>query len=36
MLQDLPDVVSNVQISEKIEVMPHDFFTEQPVVGSFT
>lgn len=35
MLQDLPDVVSNVQTSEKIEVMSYNFLTKQPIVGSF-
>lgn len=34
-LQDLLEVLSTVEISEKIELMPHDFFTEQPVVGTF-
>lgn len=28
-LQDLPDVVANAKLSEKIELMPYDFFTER-------
>lgn len=35
-LQDLPDVVANVAgLDSSIEVMAHDFFTEQPVKGWF-
>jgi hypothetical protein len=35
-LQDLPDVVTQartMQLSSDIEVMEHDFFTEQPIKG---
>ena len=36
-LQDLPAVVANADgLHETIEVMPHDFFTPQPVQGMFT
>lgn len=34
-LQDLPEVVSNVEAHEKIELMAHDFFKKQPVIGMF-
>lgn len=33
-LQDLPDVVDKaVSLPSRIQAMPHDFFTEQPVKG---
>lgn len=35
-LQDLPEVVSSVEgLDSSIEVMGHDFFTEQPIKGMF-
>ncbi|CAJ2509520.1 Uu.00g145460.m01.CDS01 [Anthostomella pinea] len=33
-LQDLPDVVAMAKIDSKIETMPYNFFTPQPVQGS--
>ncbi|KAI0543712.1 putative O-methyltransferase [Xylaria curta] len=33
-LQDTPDVIAMVTVSEKIQVMDHDFFTPQPVKGA--
>lgn len=36
-LQDLPTVVDHVKdLDSSIEVMPHDFFTPQPVKGRYT
>lgn len=32
-LQDLPDVLQFVNVHEKIIVLPHDFFTPQPIQG---
>lgn len=32
-LQDLPDVLQPVKVPEKITVLPHDFFTPQPIRG---
>jgi hypothetical protein len=36
-LQDLPEVVIKVQesLDNRIEVMSHDFFTEQPIIGMY-
>lgn len=35
-LQDLPPVLAEAtDLGSEIEVMPHDFFTEQPVKGEF-
>ncbi|KAE8400606.1 S-adenosyl-L-methionine-dependent methyltransferase [Aspergillus pseudonomiae] len=33
-LQDLPEVIANVRLDEKITAMAHDFFLPQPVTGS--
>ncbi|KAH8886587.1 putative O-methyltransferase [Thozetella sp. PMI_491] len=33
-LQDLPVALELAAVSDKIKIMPHDFFTPQPVVGS--
>ncbi|KAJ5211300.1 hypothetical protein N7491_011120 [Penicillium cf. griseofulvum] len=33
-LQDLPEVIANAQVDEKITAMVHDFFLPQPVKGS--
>ncbi|KAJ5135064.1 uncharacterized protein N7515_004342 [Penicillium bovifimosum] len=33
-LQDLPEVIANAQVDEKITTMAHDFFLPQPVKGS--
>ncbi|KXG46561.1 Winged helix-turn-helix transcription repressor DNA-binding [Penicillium griseofulvum] len=33
-LQDLPEVIANAQVDEKITAMAHDFFLPQPVKGS--
>jgi len=32
-LQDLPVALELVTVSDKIKIMPHDFFTPQPVIG---
>lgn len=32
-LQDRPDALKLATVSEKVDVMPHDFFTPQPVIG---
>lgn len=32
-LQDLPDVLNFAKVSEKITLLPHDFFKPQPVQG---
>lgn len=32
-LQDLPEVIANVRLDEKITAMAHDFFLPQPVTG---
>jgi hypothetical protein len=32
-LQDLPEVIANAQVDEKIRAMAHDFFKPQPVAG---
>ncbi|KAI1754072.1 putative O-methyltransferase [Xylaria castorea] len=33
-LQDTPDVIAMAAVSDKIQVMDHDFFTSQPVRGA--
>ncbi|KAJ9213428.1 hypothetical protein DTO166G4_4871 [Paecilomyces variotii] len=33
-LQDLPEVIANVKVDERIKTMAHDFFLPQPVQGS--
>lgn len=33
-LQDLPEIITNAQVDEKITAMSHDFFLPQPVKGS--
>ncbi|KAI9666748.1 MAG: hypothetical protein M1831_001523 [Alyxoria varia] len=33
-LQDLADVLKEAHVPDGVEVMPHDFFTEQPVKGA--
>lgn len=32
-LQDLPDVVGAAVVDDRVEIMGHDFFQEQPVIG---
>lgn len=32
-LQDLPEIIANAQVDEKITAMSHDFFLPQPVKG---
>lgn len=32
-LQDLPDVLQLAKVSEKIKLLPHDFFKPQPIRG---
>ncbi|KAK2600778.1 hypothetical protein N8I77_010286 [Diaporthe amygdali] len=33
-LQDLPDVVGAAVVDDRVEIMGHDFFQEQPVIGA--
>ncbi|KAI0476496.1 S-adenosyl-L-methionine-dependent methyltransferase [Xylariaceae sp. FL0804] len=33
-VQDLPEVTATAKVDEKIKMMPHDFWQEQPVKGS--
>jgi hypothetical protein len=32
-LQDLPEIIANAKVDEKITAMAHDFFLPQPVKG---
>jgi hypothetical protein len=32
-LQDVPEVIVNAQVDEKVTAMAHDFFLPQPVKG---
>jgi hypothetical protein len=34
-LQDRPAALKLAKVDQKIELMPHDFFTPQPVIGRF-